>query len=239
MKTSDAEHQPVELSGLPVTARGLTRRYPSAEGLVSALEGVDATFAPGRIHAVAGPSGAGKSTLLRLLALLERPDEGAVTIGDVEVSALAERQRRDLRSRALTHLFQRPTDNLVDHLDAAGNVTLAAELRGIAVDDPVALLARFGLADRARAHPAQLSGGEQQRLAVAATFAARPAVLTVDEPTAELDQASAGPVLDGLRLLAAAGCTVIVSSHDPLIVDAADDVLRLAPPAATTPDGRP
>lgn len=239
MKTSDTGRGPSDVLGLPVTARGLTRRYPSAEGLVNALEGVDATFAPGRIHAVAGPSGAGKSTLLRLLALLEPPDAGTVTIGDVDATALPARQRRELRSRALTHLFQRPTDNLIDHLDGAGNVVLAAQLRGITVSDPVALLARFGLADRARAHPAQLSGGEQQRLAVAATFAARPAVLTVDEPTAELDQASAGPVLEGLRLLADAGCTIIVSSHDPQIVDAADDVLRLAPPAAATPMGRP
>ena len=229
MKTSDAERS---LVGLAVRARGLTRRYPSAGGAVTALADVDVEFEPGRLHVVAGPSGAGKSTLLRILALLERPDAGSVTIGDIEATALRPRARRALRASAVTHLFQRPTDNLVDHLDAVGNLVLAAELRGRHVDDPIAVLGRFGLADRATAHPAQLSGGEQQRLAVAATFAARPAVLTADEPTAELDQASAGPVLDGLRLLADAGCTVIVTSHDPPIVAAADDVLHLAPPDA-------
>jgi ABC-type lipoprotein export system ATPase subunit len=225
--TSDAASS----SGLTVTCNNVTRWYRSATGPVHALTGVEARFTPGRLHVVAGPSGSGKSTLLRILALLEQPDEGRVVIGGDDVTRLGCRALRRWRARQLTHLFQRPTDNLVDHLDTIGNLVLAAELRGVAVADPVAVLDRFGLSAHARAHPNQLSGGEQQRLAVAASFAARPAVLTADEPTAELDRGSAVPVLEGLRALAEDGTTVIVSSHDPVVVDEADTVLTLRRPA--------
>jgi ABC-type lipoprotein export system ATPase subunit len=231
--TSDATTDAGAGPGLVVTCNTVTRWYRSATGPVHALTGVEGRFTPGRLHVVAGPSGSGKSTLLRILALLERPDEGRVEIGADDMNRLSGRARRRWRARRLTHLFQRPTDNLVDHLDAVGNLVLPAALRGVDVPDPMAVLDRFGLLAHARAHPSQLSGGEQQRLAVAAAFTARPAVLTADEPTAELDRASAMPVLEGLRALAEAGTTVIVSSHDPVVVDEADTVLTLRRPAGT------
>jgi ABC-type lipoprotein export system ATPase subunit len=218
--------------------RAVVKSYLSATGPVRALDGVDADFPSGLVTVVAGPSGSGKSTLLRLLACGDRPDSGVVEIGGQEVSALGARGRREVRRRQVGYVFQEPAANLVDYLTAAEHVALGARLRragggarvGVGVDtggEPERLLGLVGLGSRAGHRPAQLSGGEQQRLALAFAVAGSPALLVADEPTAQLDHASGALVLDALRLLAGGGVGVVVSSHDPDVLAAADRAVHV------------
>lgn len=211
---------------------GVVRTYAGAGGEVRALDGVSATFAAASFTVVAGPSGSGKSTLLRVAALLDRPEAGRVSIEGTDVTSASTRARRRLRRRAIGYMFQQPPDNLLEYLDADAHVGLGARLRadgGVRPHlDTLDILAALGLADRRRHRPAQLSGGEQQRLAFAFAVAGAPRVLVADEPTAALDQVAGATVLEALIRLARGGLTVIASSHDPAVVEAADRVLRIA-----------
>jgi putative ABC transport system ATP-binding protein/macrolide transport system ATP-binding/permease protein len=181
------------------------------------------------VTVVVGPSGSGKSSLLRLLACVDRPDSGEVRVAGQRVDALGARARRKLRQRQVAYLFQRPGENLLPYLDAVGQVRLAAQLRGARVgDDEVhALLDRLGLGARGDHRPAQLSGGEQQRLAVACGVIGNPALVVADEPTAELDTAAAERVLTAMEDLTASGVGFVISSHDPRVMAIADGFLRL------------
>jgi putative ABC transport system ATP-binding protein/macrolide transport system ATP-binding/permease protein len=181
------------------------------------------------VTVVVGPSGSGKSSLLRLLACIDRPDTGEVVLAGQRVDRLRGRARRRLRRRQVAYLFQRPGDNLLPYLDAVGQVQLAAQLRGAPVGTAAALelLDRLGLADRAGHRPAQLSGGEQQRLAVACGVVGSPALVVADEPTAELDTAAAERVLAAMEDLASGGVGFVVSSHDPRVAAIADGFIRL------------
>jgi ABC-type lipoprotein export system ATPase subunit len=196
---------------------------------VRALDGVSAEFPPGTFTVVAGPSGSGKSTLLRVAALLDRPDEGLVGFAGRNVTTASTRARRRLRRRHIGYMFQQPADNLLDYLDAVEHVRLGGRLRtggDTAADfDGLELL---GIADRSTHRPAQLSGGEQQRLAFAFAVAGDPRVLIADEPTAALDHVAGARVLEALVTLSRRGLTVVASSHDPAVVRAADRVLRIA-----------
>jgi putative ABC transport system ATP-binding protein/macrolide transport system ATP-binding/permease protein len=145
------------------------------------------------------------------------------------VESLGARARRRLRQQQVAYLFQRPGENLLPYLDAVGQVRLAAQLRGARVDDDELrdLLGRLGLADRADHRPAQLSGGEQQRLAVACGVVGDPALVVADEPTAELDTAAAERVLTAMEELASSGVGFVLSSHDPRVMAIADGFVRL------------
>jgi putative ABC transport system ATP-binding protein len=210
----------------------VVRTYAGAGGQVRALDGVSATFATASFTVVAGPSGSGKSTLLRIAALLDRPESGRVSIEGTDVTSASTRARRRLRRRAIGYMFQQPPDNLLEYLDADAHVRLGARLRAdgdpSARPDTLDILEALGLADRRRHRPAHLSGGEQQRLAFAFAVAGAPRVLVADEPTAALDHAAGASVLAALIRLARQGLTVIASSHDPAVVEAADRVLRIA-----------
>jgi ABC-type lipoprotein export system ATPase subunit len=197
-------------------------RLLAAAVLVAAVVGMVAATA------VAGPSGSGKSTLLRLMALVERPTAGRVVIDGVDAGRLPARRRRQLRRERVAYAYQRPTDNLIEYLPAAAHLVLAAELRGATCDDPLAILDRVGLAHRADHHPFRLSGGEQQRLAFAAALASGAGLVVADEPAAQLDSISGAAVVAALRALVDAGATVLVCSHDAVVVDAGDHVVRLA-----------
>lgn len=206
---------------------GLAVEYHTATGVVTALREVDAVFEQGRLTVVAGPSGSGKSSLLRVLAGLQRPRAGSVMVGGYDLTRLRAGPRRRLRRRAMGIVLQNPADNLLEHLRALEQVQLSARLKRVDPSEAAELLEAVGLAERASYHPSALSGGEQQRVAFAAAAIGRPLLLLADEPTAELDTAAGGHVLRAVRQLVDRGSSVLLASHDPAAVAAADDVIWL------------
>jgi putative ABC transport system ATP-binding protein len=199
---------------------GLVKIYWTATGEVHALKGVDASFPAAAVSAVVGPSGSGKSSLLRILAGLDRPTAGQVTVADAQLSGLSVARLRRLRRRLLGYVFQRPADNLVPYLTVAEHLELAARLRRPRTrgGDGGDLLELLGLANRRRHLPRQLSGGEQQRLAFARAVVGDPPLVVADEPTAELDSASAAALLEAVRALAGRGTALVLATHDPAVV---------------------
>ncbi|MPZ26181.1 MAG: ATP-binding cassette domain-containing protein [Micromonosporaceae bacterium] len=197
--------------------------------MVPALRGVDLRLPAGSITALVGPSGSGKSTLLRLLACVDRPDSGQITIDGVEVAGLSRTRRVRLRRTRLGFLYQSPADNLLEYLTVREHLELGAALRGLSARDPQlpALLDRLGLADRADHRPRQLSGGEQQRTAIGFAAIGPPVLLVADEPTGQLDHTTADEVLAALRVLATTGMAVVAATHDPAVARLADQVLQL------------
>ena len=212
---------------------GLSRTFASAGGAVVALDAVDLVVRRGSFTAIAGPSGSGKSTLLALVGCTDRPDGGSLSIDGTDVLAADRRVRRTLRRRRLGLVLPVPADNLLDSLDAAGNLRWSARCRGGRHDRPDAAavddaLDAVGLpAAVAGKRVAELSGGEQQRLALACALVGPPAVVVADEPTASLDHDSAATVIAALRRIADRGATLLVASHDQHVLDAADAVLHL------------
>jgi putative ABC transport system ATP-binding protein len=218
----------VSTDGQPAAAcTGVVKIYWTPTGEVNALKGIDASFPAGRVTAVVGPSGSGKSSLLRLLAMIDRPTAGRVQVGDRDVSSLTPAKRRRLRRRLVGYVFQRPADNLVSYLSAAEHVALAARLRGGSKAHAEDLLEVLGLAPRAKHLPAQLSGGEQQRLALACAVVGDPPLVVADEPTAELDSHAGRVLMETIGRLKERGVGFVVSTHDPIAVDAADRTLYL------------
>jgi putative ABC transport system ATP-binding protein len=210
-----------------VRCRSIGVDYRTASGVAHALTEVDATFERGRLSVVAGPSGSGKSSLLRVLAGLLRPQRGTVEIDGVDLTRLRAGALRRLRRSSMGIVLQDPADNLVEYLRAVEQLELSARLRGVDPSEAADLLAVVGLADRARSRPAQLSGGEQQRVAFAAAAIGRPTLLLADEPTAELDGAAGAGLIEAMRSLVDRGATLVVSSHDPSVIAAADQLVML------------
>jgi putative ABC transport system ATP-binding protein len=176
-----------------------------------------------------GPSGSGKTTLLLCAAGLDRPDSGAVRLDGMELDRLSERALAKLRRTRIGFVFQ--SFNLLDALTAEQNVTLPSRLsgRGFSRNRARAALARVGLADKAHCRPGELSGGEQQRVAVARALVGEPAVVFADEPTGALDLKSGRAVLDALRsAVDELGSTVLMVTHDPRSAARADLVVFLA-----------
>lgn len=212
-----------------VRCEAVVKTYELRTGIVRALDGVDLSVVPGSFVALFGPSGSGKSTLLRLLAGTDRPDFGSIVVAGHELTRLGAIARRRVRRRSIGVVLQDPGHNLVPYLDALGQLRLSGALAGAPIDAAAhrALLSDLGLGHRLDHFPAQMSGGEQQRLAVAAALAGRPAVTLMDEPTGELDRASAGTLLDMLAAQRDTGATFVVSSHDRSVADTADVVVEL------------
>ena len=208
----------------------LTRAYELG-GERAGVFGVSLEVPKGCLAVLAGPSGSGKTTLLQLAGLLDQPDEGEVRLEGRPVSALPEKARCDLRLRRLGFVFQ--AFNLVPVLSALENVMLPLQLQGLAEDEArgraEAALERVGLADRRHHRPGQLSGGQQQRAAIARALAPEPLLVLADEPTASLDHAHGGPLMDLMAELAQErGVTFLVASHDPSVIARAHHVFRLA-----------
>lgn len=210
--------------------RNLTRVYELG-GERAGVFDVSLEVPKGCLAVLAGPSGSGKTTLLQLAGLLDTPDDGEVRLDGERVSGLPEKARCDLRLRRLGFVFQ--AFNLVPVLSALENVMLPLQLQGLpeaeARPRAEAALDRVGLADRRHHRPGQLSGGQQQRAAIARALAPDPLLVLADEPTASLDHAHGGPLLDLMAELAAErGATFLVASHDPAVIARAHRVFRLA-----------
>jgi putative ABC transport system ATP-binding protein len=222
-----------------VVARGLRRTYSSPDGaLVHALDDVDLDVFHGELTVVAGPSGSGKSTLLQVLAGMDRPDAGSVIIGDQLVTRSGDDSLSKLRRQRLGFVFQ--SFNLIDSLSARDNIALPIELDGRLVDHLrlEALAEGLGVLDRLDHFPHQLSGGEQQRVAVVRALLADPDVVFADEPTAALDPSSAQQLIELLLDVAHNhGHAVIVISHDPAVAERGDKVFEMrAGQLALVPD---
>jgi putative ABC transport system ATP-binding protein len=203
----------------------VTKSYRS--GARPALSDVSVEIEPAEFVFLVGASGSGKSTLLRLLGCVDRPDRGSIEIDGVETAGLSRGRRIALRRRRLGFMFQAPADNLLDYVTVRGHLRLAAQLRGTGADQIDPLLARLGLADRARHLPKQLSGGEQQRVAIAFAALGPPALLVADEPTGQLDHSTVDSVLDAFRTMAETGVAVVAATHDPAVARRADRVVRM------------
>jgi putative ABC transport system ATP-binding protein len=212
-----------------VSASGLTRRYGEGEVAVDALRDVSVDFAPARFAAIMGPSGSGKSTLMHILAGLDRPTSGTVTLDGVELGTLDDRALTLLRRERVGFIFQ--TFNLLPILDARENILLPLSIAGRSVDGAWfdELIDAVGIRDRLHHRPAQLSGGQQQRVAVARALVSRPAVVFADEPTGNLDSHASGEVLALLRLAVDRfGQTVVMVTHDAHAAAHADRLVVLA-----------
>ncbi len=195
-------------------------------GDVAAVDDVSFSVAPGEWVALMGPSGSGKSTLLHLLACLDRPTSGSIVIDGEEVSALPELERVGIRREKVGIVFQQ--FHLIPYLSALENVMLAQHFHSIAdAREARAILARVGLAERADHRPAQLSGGEQQRVCVARALVNRPTVLLADEPTGNLDEKSERQVLQLFSELHEEKTTLVLVTHDPSVGALADRRIAL------------
>ena len=214
-----------------VRARGLAKCYRGAAGHpVHVLEGVDLDAVPGELVAVVGASGSGKTTLLNLLGLLEPPDAGEIWFDDVRVSHLSRRAQARVRGTRIGYVFQ--SFLLVSGLTAIDNVLLAARYVGrdreTARREAMVLMERLGVADRRDHYPAQLSGGEQQRVAYCRAVLNGPPLVLADEPTGSLDEAHARVILGELRgLVRERGTSVILVTHRAEAAAEADRTLRL------------
>ena len=222
-----------------LTCDALGHAYPSGNGSLDVLKDISFRLEDGDFLAIVGPSGSGKTTLLGLLAGLDRPTRGRVVLDGVELGALGEDDRARLRRDKVGFIFQ--SFQLIPTLTARENVQVPLELAG--ADDAGtradALLARVGLTARAHHYPSQLSGGEQQRVAVARAFSTRPRILFADEPTGNLDAANGETVVElMLALNAEFGTTLVLVTHDPDLAALAKRCIRLADGAMVSDTSR-
>ncbi|HET8756669.1 MAG TPA: ABC transporter ATP-binding protein [Solirubrobacteraceae bacterium] len=212
-----------------VSARDLVRRYGDGETAVHALRGVSLDIARGRLTAVMGPSGSGKSTLMHILAGLDKPTAGEVSIAGVDITGLDDTALTTLRRDHIGFIFQ--FFNLLPMLTAAENIVLPLKLAGRKPDREWIdrLVETVGLAERLSHRPSELSGGQQQRVAVARALASRPSVMFADEPTGNLDSTTSGEILTLLRdSVDKLGQTTVMVTHDAHAAAIADRVLFLA-----------
>jgi lipoprotein-releasing system ATP-binding protein len=221
----------VAAAGAPaLEARGITRSYRSGGGELQVLRGVDMVVRPGEWVSVVGASGTGKSTLLRILGTLEEPTAGQVLLEGRRIAGQSEASLARLRSRRVGFVFQ--FHNLLGEFTALENVMMPALLAGVPAREARGraepLLRSVGLLDRASHRPGELSGGEQQRVAVARALINEPAVVLADEPTGNLDPARAGEVEDLLAALTLGrGAALLVATHSPTTARKAKRILKL------------
>jgi predicted ABC-type transport system involved in lysophospholipase L1 biosynthesis ATPase subunit len=224
----DAVSEAEPASTAVIRLHDVFRVFREAEVETIALRGVDLEVARGEVVAIMGRSGSGKSTLLQLIAGSDRPTAGQVVVDGIDLARADEPDRAALRGRHVGIVYQ--SQNLVPFLDLVENVRLSATLADRPVDAATArgALERVGLGSRADGRPDQLSGGEQQRAALAAVLVTRPPILLADEITGELDSASAARLLDLVAdIHEIEGTTVVFATHDPAVAARADRIVEL------------
>jgi len=216
--------------GLGIIVRNLVKVYRIDTVEVQALRGLSMEVEEGEIVSIIGPSGSGKTTLLNVVGGLSRATAGIVKVGEIEVTALNEDQLIEYRRRTVGHVFQ--TLNLIPTLTAAENIELPMMAmkvpRNRRTERVRELLEVVGLLDRANHKPGELSGGEQQRVALAAALANDPPVILADEPTGELDTVNSKIVVDYLlKINREMGKTILMVTHDPVVARAGDRILKI------------
>jgi putative ABC transport system ATP-binding protein len=227
LETTEAQTQAAP--GTVVAARDVTRVYGEGETAVQALGGVSLDIPRGQFTAVMGPSGSGKSTLMHILAGLDRPTAGTVSIDGTDITGLGDQELTLLRREHIGFIFQ--FFNLLPMLTAEENITLPLDLAGTRPDRAWVdeIVDKVGLGDRRKHRPSELSGGQQQRVSVARALISRPTVLFADEPTGNLDSKTGGEILGLLRdSVDTYGQTTLMVTHEARAAAMADRVLFLA-----------
>ncbi len=218
-----------DVDGIVVSAHDVSRRYGEGDATVDALKDVSVDFQRGTFTAVMGPSGSGKSTLMHILAGLDTPTTGTVSIDGTDITRLKDKDLTLLRREKLGFVFQ--FFNLLPMLTADENITLPLRIAGKKIDQPALdrVVDAVGLGNRRTHRPSQLSGGQQQRVAIARALVSEPAVVFADEPTGNLDSAASQEVLDLLRrAVDEFGQTIIMVTHDAPAASVADRILFLS-----------
>ena len=215
---------------LQVEARGLDKAFGAGAGRIEVLRGLDLEVRQGEMVAITGASGVGKTTLLHVLGALDQPDAGSLRLAGEEVARLSEREAAAFRNRQVGFVFQH--HRLLPELTAMENASLPLRIRrvprGPAEDRAEQLLGELGLAERLHHRPEELSGGEQQRVAVARALSGDPALLIADEPTGNLDAAASGQLLELLAgLHRTYGLTAVIASHSSRVAASCDRVFRM------------
>ena len=213
-----------------LSVRGVTRTYDSAAGPLTVLKGVDLDVMPGEVVGLIGPSGSGKSSLLHAAGLLERPTSGEIRIDGKDVGDLPERARTHIRLASIGFVYQ--FHHLLAEFDARDNVALPLRIAGVGQAEARAraeeVLTALGLGERLTHQPAQMSGGEQQRVAVARALANRPRLLLADEPTGNLDPATSQTVFEALHdLVKSTGVAALIATHNMELAGHMDRVFAL------------
>ena len=227
--TPEAPETPGPSTANVVAAREITRRYGEGESAVDALRGVSLSVPRGQFTAVMGPSGSGKSTLMHILAGLDHPTSGSVTIDGQNITEMGDKDLTLLRRKHIGFIFQ--FFNLLPMLSAEENMLLPLQIAGQKPEGEWVeeLVGKVGLADRREHRPSELSGGQQQRVAIGRALASRPTVLFADEPTGNLDSTTSGEILELLRdSVKSYGQTTVMVTHDAEAAAIADRVLFLA-----------
>jgi len=228
MSTTE-ETVPASPTTVAVEAHDLARRYGEGATAVDALRGVDIAVRTGELVAVMGPSGSGKSTLMHILAGLDSPTSGTVTVAGTDITHLGDSKLTHLRREHIGFVFQ--FFNLLPMLDAEENVVLPLSIAGEKPDKAWLdeLLGKMGLDNRRSHRPAELSGGQQQRVAIARALVSRPTILFADEPTGNLDSKTGGEILELMRdSVDAYGQTTVMVTHEARAASIADRILFLA-----------
>ncbi|MCG8480754.1 MAG: ABC transporter ATP-binding protein [Spirochaetales bacterium] len=212
-----------------IRLRGLTKSYPVAEGRLEVLKGIDLHVSEGEFVSIMGSSGSGKSTLLNVIGILDDYDGGDYTLGDLAIRDLSETTAAEYRNRFISFVFQ--AFNLLRFKTALDNVALPLYYQGVKRKERHRIareyLAKVGLADRADHRPNQLSGGEQQRVAIARSLISRPKVLLADEPTGALDSATSLHIMELLTEINREGITVLLVTHERDIAEMTHRIIHM------------